>query len=155
MKHMIFILLGAAVIWCIPGTVCSQTSGTNCGPDNLGFENGNLSGWEASRYDGCSYADVPDINLPQGSCPFPPCRTRVCAPCKDPYVDSQCPIQDRNGFDNYVNGVNAPINAPMTQCRNYDYSTGGQPATDPRFTLMTGQNFDPNAPIAFEILRTC
>ena len=103
---------------------------TDCGNENLGFENGTMANWKAARYNG----DIDRCNVI--STPIPDEISCTQAPCKDPNNYDMCPITPVDGFDF---PDTAPIDAPMTECSNM---------TDPfkndaRFTLTSG-GFDPN-----------
>ena len=104
----------------------------DCSDNNLGFENGNMSNWQATVYDGAEGGCRPEF-YGNNECLQPRCFSCEQAPCLNPDNPDECPFTPNN-----FNLNNVQTNFRMTECRNRDGAKN-----DARFSLMTG-GFDPN-----------
>ena len=103
----------------------NEDIGRECS-NNLGFEQGDFSGWQA-----CTYQGVRVGNNMNG-------------PCDDPNNLAVCPKCPNIGFD-FPDPQNPPVNAAMNKCKAPAPNGWDDPPpfpTDPRFTITTGNGTD-------------
>ena len=132
----------------IVGLGSLSVSAQSCGGDNLGFESGDFTNWNATRYDGAE-GSCDSESLPP-TCPYLPCETCEQAPCKDPNDPNQCPIQDEVGFANFL----GQLDEPMEACRGNSNDPPAPPQGEPRFTIMSQNGFDANTDFQLQTRST-